>query len=607
MKTDSGFCLKIRLTSWEKWGFRTSTDYTREGLEHLKNGGFNGIFVGGGSGLGPDAISPEMFVASETIPDLMPESRRLNEQVIRERMSLTRSVGLESWILVWGVPGPDESEGTSYAVNSRTLDRRLKLEMRGLLARQPELFGYRNPKGCNWRGSRPLCLSHSKVRTFYREIFSNLCRDYPELSGIVFFPGDHEPEVCDHTCPRCSVHPGGSWGVYIDFLNEVTEVILKARSNLPIYVIVWNPYETACNWTIKKSHPACGIILPFPDIIDQERRTGRFNTAQPWMSIDRMGDLTAANADLARHCGRNVMALHEFCQSEVYDPVRNFPLPGKTLRVLKILDSGGFSGVMDFWGDYPPVRTSANLTAMREYLNTPENSSEQLLHRTAAKVLGAKQSQKYVSDALLGLWEKIEETVDEQAYFTWFQRLNAGIGRQGARGHLYLPLIPNFLDLDYRPRDTYFYKWANIWIAEKKGAVHGKAQFEDRDRFNRLAGEAARIGELCRKEGLLAGGDFMGEQALSLRLYASLIASIGRSVWALQAYSERNAGVLRECILDEIQARSEQIRLTEKLGCGINRDLVQEDVQLMLQFLSSPDFPDTSPEVFTISPTPYLD
>ncbi|MBI4283839.1 MAG: hypothetical protein HY663_05155, partial [Chloroflexi bacterium] len=191
MKTDSLSPLKIRLTSWEKWGFRTSTHWTREGLEHLKNGGFNGVFVGGGSGMGPDSITPEMFVVSEIIPDLMPESRRLNEKVIRERISLTRSVGLEPWMLVWGIPGPDESEGTAYAVNSQTIDRRLKLEMRGLLARQPELFGYRDPKGGNWRGSRPLCLSHPKVRGFYREIFSNLCRDYSELSGIVFFPGDH--------------------------------------------------------------------------------------------------------------------------------------------------------------------------------------------------------------------------------------------------------------------------------------------------------------------------------------------------------------------------------------------------------------------------------
>ena len=28
--------LNIRLTSWEKWGFRIATPFTREGLEHLK-------------------------------------------------------------------------------------------------------------------------------------------------------------------------------------------------------------------------------------------------------------------------------------------------------------------------------------------------------------------------------------------------------------------------------------------------------------------------------------------------------------------------------------------------------------------------------------------
>lgn len=475
------------------------------------------------------------------------------------------------------------------------------------MAREPELFGHRDPKGCNWRGSRPLCLSQPKVRAFYREIFSNLCRDYPQLSGLVFFPGDHNPEICDATCPRCSAHPGGSWGVYIEFLNEATEIVLKARPDWPVYVIVWNPEEICRDWLIKKSHPACGIIVPLPDIIDQQRRTGRFNTAQPWMSVDQMGDLTAANVDMAQSCGRNLIALHEFCQSEVYDPVRNFPLPGKTVRVLKMLAAKGFNGVMDFWGDYPPIRPSANMTAMNEYLKAPADSCEQLLGRTARKILRAKQGQEHVSDALLRLWRKIEETVDEQAYFTWFQRLNAGIGRQGTRGHLYLPLIPKFLDLDCRPRDNYFQKQARIWIGENKGEVHCKAQLVDGERFNRLAAEAGQISEMCEKECLSAGADFMREQGLNLQLYATLIGSMGRSVWALQAYGERNAEVLRQCILDEVQARSKQIKLTGELGYGINRDLVEEDIQLMLQFLSAPDFPNTPQEAFTGSPTPYLD
>ena len=105
--------LKVRLTSWEKWGFRTSTTYTAEGLQHLKDGGFNAILVGGGSGMGPDSISPEMFVRSDAIPDLMPESRKLNEKTMRERMTLTRAMDLECWLMIWGILGPDESRGTA--------------------------------------------------------------------------------------------------------------------------------------------------------------------------------------------------------------------------------------------------------------------------------------------------------------------------------------------------------------------------------------------------------------------------------------------------------------------------------------------------------------
>ena len=60
MSEESLSPLKIRLTSWEKWGFRTSTEFTAEGLQHLKDGGFNGIFVGGGSGM---TVGTGVFVA----------------------------------------------------------------------------------------------------------------------------------------------------------------------------------------------------------------------------------------------------------------------------------------------------------------------------------------------------------------------------------------------------------------------------------------------------------------------------------------------------------------------------------------------------------------
>ena len=88
-------------------------------------------------------------------------------------------------------------------------------------------------------------------------------------------------------------------------------------------------------------------------------------------------------------------------------------------------------------------------------------------------------------------------------------------GRKGARGHLYLPLIPNFLDLDCRPRDNYFQKQVRIWIGENKGEVHCKAQLEDAQRFDHLASEANKISQICQKERLLAGADFMTEQAES--------------------------------------------------------------------------------------------
>jgi len=605
--SDTKSPLKIRLTSWEKWGFRTSTTYTAEGLRHLKGGGFNAILVGGGSGMGPDSISPEMFVRSDTIPDLMPESRKLNEKTMRERVDLTRAVDLECWLMIWGILGPDESRGTAYAQNCQTLDRRIKLEMRGLLAREPDLFGHRDPSGCSWRGSRPLCLSQPKVQAYYRELYANLIDDWPELSGLVFFPGDHNPECCDEHCPRCSTAPGGPWEVYVRFLNDVIETVLAKRPDLPVFAIVWNPEISVRDWIIQKAHPQCGVMFPYPDLVDQERRTGRLRTAQPWMSIDTMGELTAENAEMARQAERPMMALHEFCQSEVYDPVHMFPLPGKAVTVLKKLAHDGFCGVMDFWGDYPPITRNANMMALNAYLQAPDDSRGQLLQRVADDVLERNLDHEHVREALLGLWQKIEDTVDGQAYFTWFQRMNAGIGRQGARGHMYLPLIPPFLHLDLRPRDNYFQTHIRIWIDGKLGAVHGQAQLEDQQSFNALAEESDAISRQCVDAALPAGAAFLSEQAVNLRLYGTLLASLGRSVWALEAYANKDAATLKQCIQDEIQERSEQIRLTAKLGYGIDRDLVEEDIQLMLQYLSAPDFPDTPPDVFTFTLAPFYD
>ena len=148
----------------------------------------------------------------------MPRSIANNEKMIRERIKLTRDAGLECWLMWFGIPGPDESLGTANAVGTNHIDRVLKYEMHELLGKEPELFGSRDPLSCNWRGSRPLCLSNSKVKLFYQGLVKRLCVDFPEINGIIFFPGDHNPDMCDHTCPRCSLQPS-RWQIYTEHLN----------------------------------------------------------------------------------------------------------------------------------------------------------------------------------------------------------------------------------------------------------------------------------------------------------------------------------------------------------------------------------------------------
>lgn len=80
----------------------------------------------------------------------------------------------------------------------------------------------------------------------------------------------------------------------------------------------------------------------------------------------------------------------------------------------------------------------------------------------------------------------------------------------------------------------------------------------------------------------------------------TLIGSQGRIFAASAAYADRNAPMLRALILEEIEARRRQLELSAAIGAGggIDPVAVSEDIQNMMLFLSSPDFPGTCDDVF---------
>lgn len=617
--------LKHRITSLERWGFRERTPYTTDQLRKIKDSGYNGVYVNGGSGFGPDSISPEMFIKSEIIPDLMPQCIEKHEELIRLRIKDTTDVGLNPWLMWWGIPGPDESFGTGNSVGTNYLDKLLKSEMHNLLKKEPDLFGSRDPKSCNWRGSRPLCLSHPKVKLFYKDIVKKLCLEYPEIEGITFFPGDHNPDMCDHKCERCYQY-SSQWQIYVEHLNGLAEIFKELRPNIKLYSILWHSTADARHWILEKLSSKIGVIITANDIIYQDcrpnidkpfwstpaeiidRRTPKMEMVfeQPWMNIAQIGDIARENIKTAQAAGREVLAMHEFSQAEVYDPVINFPLPGKTLKMLKNLQQySGITGFMDFWGNYGPIEYHTNHAAMRTYFSCADESFDALLSKTAVDITNVQDKDDKFNKSVVEIWNKIEDAVDNQAYFTWFQRFSPAIGRVGARGHFYQPLIPNFINLDNRPA-ALFVQCAKSWLADDLLQIFANCQFEDMQILTSLAEDSELLAEQFKTVENQRAFNFISGQALSLKLYASLLGSIGRMLSAIYYYDKRRIDELKDYINDEIDAKQKQIEISKQIGYGINIEIVTEDIKLMEKYLRSPDFPDTPLENFTITPTIYV-
>lgn len=615
--------LKHRVTSLERWGHREQTPYTLDQLKKIKASSYNAIFVNGGSGMGPDAISPEMFIKSDVIPDLMPQAISENEIIVRQRIEMTTKSQLENWLMWWGIPGPDQSHGTANSVNTNYLDKHLKYEMQDLLKKEPELFGYRNPQSCNWRGSRPLCLSNDKVKKYYKDITKHLCTDFSQISGIVFFPGDHNLDMCDDSCKRCSKYYS-KWQVYVEHLNDISEIIGSYQPEMKLYVILWHPTNQANHWIFENLSSRFGVIITLNDIVYQSRRPHIeepflsspveviegasprkemiFN--QPWMNISQIGEIANNNFQLAKKFGRDVLALHEFSQSEVYDPVINFSLPGKTIEALKNLNNIGFSGFMDFWGNYGPVEYHCNHLAMKCFFKEPEKGVDELLLDTAREITGIENCKCDFNDQLVNIWKQIENAVDNQAYFSWFQRLNPAIGRIGARGHFYKPFIPGFLCLDNRDASL-FVQCTKSWLEADLLDRFARSQDDDVLRFAELSRMSELLSKDFRENNNQRAFEFMFRQSLSLKLYGSLLGSMSRMLLAINSYYKRDLEQLRKCIFDEIDSRLEHISITKKIGYGINIDIVEEDIKLMCQFVDSKDFPDTPVDSFKITQTIY--
>lgn len=596
---------QARITSLERWGMRAAHDFQPQACAYVKEAGYTGVMVNGGSGIGPDMLTPESLLETASMPDLMPLTARAHRRELSRRCGLLREAGLAPWLCVWGVSGPDLSSGGEPAESNRFFDRRSKLEMMAKLRRSPELFGSRRPEILSWRGSRPLCISHPQVQAFYRELYAGLAREHPDLGGIFYFPGDAaEPECCDDTCSRCQATGLSAWDRLFAHVNDIYRVIQANRPGLPFYFAVWNQDHPKGQAYIARFmealDPGIGLAMSISDHAAQRRVSGVMTYSQPWSMFAEPGELFLWVYGAARKQGRPIMVMGEISQSEVWDPAcHNVPTPEKTLEFLRRVSRlDGVEAVFDFWGNRAPFLPHANHAAMRAWLGSPAEDVAALLARAAATHYGISGSGDAVRQAA-ACWAAWERAVADWALCAWGQRLSFAIGRDAARGKLYFPFIPAFLRQN---------NWGLSQVIGRGPGPDELVRLLERDRlawleaargFDALAGVVERLSP--------TGAALAKREAANIELAAELIVSVGRAAAAYTAWQERAFTKLRAIVEAEIDARERQLQISGRIGLGggVNPILVSEDIQNMRLFVSSDEFPDVPDNLFHLTACPY--
>jgi len=594
-----------RITSLERWGMRVHRDFQPDGVAAIAKAGFTGVFVNGGSGIGPDQITPESMVASEVIPDLMPLTIKGNQRELERRLRLLKQAEIRPWLCMWGVPGGDASEGSIYTESNSFFNRSTKLEIEAKVDRSPDLFGYREPTKLSWRGSRPLCISHPAVQAYYRDLMPRLLATYPDLEGIFYFPGDHGPEICDDTCPRCKATGKDPWDRMVDYVNLLYSALDATRPGFKFHFTIWN-FDHRNNMARLRAmlddlHPGIGICMSITDNYTEQRKSGRMTYNQPWVNFARPGDQFKTAVDLAREQGRAVMGLAEIAQAEIWDPTcHNLPNAHKVVELLAGVNQiEGVSAIADFWGHRGPFVPHANLSAMRAWLDTPDADPETILIR-AAKAHYQTDDEVLAAQGVAA-WAAFDVVVDDWALNFWYQRFSFAIGRDAARGYGYRPLIPEFLRAF--DQGTSMKALRNTGIDTE---AFIRFQQKDSKAFVAAAGQFDRLA-LALERADLDTASLARREARNVELAGELIASIGRSFAAAIAFKASDTAELRQLIEDEVDARERQLEISGRIGWGggVNPLLVSEDIQNMRLYLSRDDFPDTPDEIFHLTQTPY--
>ncbi len=595
-----------RITSLERMGMQFHRDFQRAGCEEIAAAGFTGLLINGGAGVACD-IMPEAMVHTDVIDNFMPHTIEMNRREIARRVAIAKSCGLEPWLLMNGVPGPDEARGGDAAEMSNLNDRMFKYEMHAALEREPEVFGR---TGWTWRGNRPLCVSNPKVKEFYRQLLPNILKETPEIKGALYFPGDNEPEQCNHRCEACKETGKTPQQLMIEHVNELYASVTAVRPDFRLYVAIWNHHlpgmEESARYLIENLAPGIGMCLVMADHVVECRRIGEFKFNQPWSICPHIGKEFTERAELSRKYSRKLMIMGEWAQSEVWDPVcHNMPNPEKTITFLRNAESiEGCDVIFDFWGHRGPYRGHMNFEAMRAYTDAPAKSTDELLRLAVKSYYAIDDNDGAMLDEAVATVKRFEKNCDEWALGYWCHRFSFSAGRDAARGALFRPFVPPFLRNVKRG-------WA--WSLTRTNGIDVelmiREQLKDRDYFVETSQRFRELSAKLAEQGNKIGSERARLDGLNIALAGEMIACNARILRAADEWEKHDVEALRKTIEDEIENRIRLLELTGEVGyadaAGVNPLLVKEDIQNMMYYLSAPDFPDTADEKFRFTHCPY--
>ena len=226
------------------------------------------------------------------------------------------------------------------------------------------------------------------------------------------------------------------------------------------------------------------------------------------------------------------------------------------------------------------------------------------VRRAATRHYGLARDAGALAEQAGTCWHALDTAVDNWALVSWSQRFSFAIGRAGARGWLYGPLIPPVL----RPIHDPWYTRAIARSDEPQRAEQfHQLQQADRAAFLDVAKRFAEFADALESAGCVEGASLARHEADQIELIAELITSISRFVLAVHKMRAGQWDRLREIVESEIEARQRQLDTTGRLrrGAGVNPLLVAEDIHNMYVFVSSDLYPHVPDDWFSLTPVPY--